>query len=1233
MNSDTFAELLRRGESDALDFKLTHYDLGVAGDDQKTRERKRAKFAKDLLSFANLWRQEVRYIVIGAKPKKEGGIDAPGVTSHVEGADLVRALDGLVHPCPRFHYAPVEFNGLQYGLIEISADRSIGPFFATKDVGGGDGAVEPLLRKSTLYCRRDSNNVEASPGEQSAVWTWFQQGHAIPVAQFPAEEAWARIVEATQLGNKAGHCILVLALGESARDSNLAHLATLDWTLVLDLDPASQIEGALKQCHDRISSRRALHIVSPDGKLLGDISRATCWYFANGLQIAVDSAPLPTFKQWVAQYGKSTTAKIEQIAAACSGPISVIALCENAGFAVLVRKLIEDIVANTGERATCVAVAESADDWKALSQHDMAIVVPIRIRHFLEGLAAHARSVQMGAEHVVQLPGAGGTPKDLSNERLAYLGEDLELVHLGAGTRPADGTEPIRHFLHGGQITWFELGLQADVERESTRDLLGIVEHDLDQRRCSRVNLYHEPGAGGSTIARRVLWLLHQRYPAIVLRRCAARETAERLAAVYQITERPLLILREGSDVPEAEADHLADLLAGKQMPFVLLQVLRRYNVPTLGPRSLFLRAQLTSGEAERFRVALQHEAPHRRHHIDRLASGAPLARTPFLFGLTAFAEQFTGLRPYVQNHLKQIAPPQIKVLQFLALAYDYGQQALAPSHFAELLQLAPTRPVNFDRVLCDEARGLLVKHGETRWRPVHQLVSAEILELTLSSDAADTRLWKSRLGELAREFVDFCRSGAPVPSAELESVLEQVSIRRNDAELLGGLAAGENRFSRLITDLPNADAKQLLLEHIVEQFPNNPHFWAHLGRFFSIDRKDFVKAESAINHAISLSEDDHVLHHMKGMALRNLAYQMISEKGPLADVISAAKRATECFNEARRLAPDEDYGYISEAQMTLRVLDYARGGEAAVAACAKETTDPWVRESFERVELLLDAVREQRRDTAPSNYEERCRADLDVLYGAHDKALQRWDQLLEKKTANGQPIVYAPPIRRQIVWLQLARCGREWHKMTPKHLRRALDLLEANIQQEPNDDRNIRLWLHGARFQVPPPSLSLAADRIATWRMRGDSLDALYYLYVLKVLEALEGSAIAANEAQKNIELCRSRAGFRRDRTISFEWLGEGNGLDKLIHQDQLGGWDEDVGFWRNLKPLVRTRGVVSRIHAPQAGEIALRWNMKAFFAPAASGMAYGQDENRRVSFFLGFSYEGLRAWSVQPE
>ena len=112
MSPEILSELLASCESDALDFKLTHYDLGVPGDDVKARERKRAKFAKDILAFANLWRDEPRHIVIGVKRSPDGKVEAPGVTEHIDSANLVHALEGLVYPCPRFHYAQVELNGL-----------------------------------------------------------------------------------------------------------------------------------------------------------------------------------------------------------------------------------------------------------------------------------------------------------------------------------------------------------------------------------------------------------------------------------------------------------------------------------------------------------------------------------------------------------------------------------------------------------------------------------------------------------------------------------------------------------------------------------------------------------------------------------------------------------------------------------------------------------------------------------------------------------------------------------------------------------------------------------------------------------------------------------------------------------------------------------------------------------------------------------------------------------------
>ena len=51
-----------------------------------------------------------------------------------------------------------------------------------------------------------------------------------------------------------------------------------------------------------------------------------------------------------------------------------------------------------------------------------------------------------------------------------------------------------------------------------------------------------------------------------------------------------------------------------------------------------------------------------------------------------------------------------------------------------------------------------------------------------------------------------------------------------------------------------------------------------------------------------------------------------------------------------------------------------------------------------------------------------------------------------------------------------------------------------------------------------------------------------------------------------------------------------------------------------------------------PQAGFIELAGGLEAFFVPAKSRLHLGS-ENTPVTVFLGFSYDGPRAWDVSRE
>ncbi|MBD3306928.1 hypothetical protein GF339_10885 [candidate division KSB3 bacterium] len=166
-------------------------------------------------------------------------------------------------------------------------------------------------------------------------------------------------------------------------------------------------------------------------------------------------------------------------------------------------------------------------------------------------------------------------------------------------------------------------------------------------------------------------------------------------------------------------------------------------------------------------------------------------------------------------------------------------------------------------------------------------------------------------------------------------------------------------------------------------------------------------------------------------------------------------------------------------------------------------------------------------------------------------------------------------------------------------------------------------------------------ADRVAAWKAMGDSLAAYFYLYIIHVLKVIdENSTFERERTEDLLRQCSEKARHLRNRKRSIEWLGEGNDMRRLIHFGELGGWDRDKDFIKDDSKLVRVKGYIHSINGPEAGTIELlSCGLSVFFVPAKAKMkdreagATKNHINVKVSFYLGFSYDGLRAWSVDEE
>ncbi len=1216
-------QLFNRIEGETTDFKQAQYDFSSG--DPKEQKRKRAEFVKDIVAMYNTPRSEPAYVVLGVRKNLDGTFEVTGVAAHIDDAELQGKFADWVHPIPRFHYEPVEYRGRQVAIISIPTDQQNGPCLPLKDLPSGE---QQVLRQHQLYIRRGSVNSIASREEQKTVHAWFRgDSYTAP----PHDGPWDAFLE--QAGGFSTDYYLGLVASPLGSDSDnvTAHLASVDWSFVVDFDRTTDTTGLLSRCRAELDSRRKVHVVTKGDAPSLNISRGTYWYCANGF--AGRSETIPKSDSWVdwnKMYGVELPGFINSLAAMTAArPIVIVALWTEQSSIDYLAVVLSSAMAAFGDALNIVLVTPG--DPAPLAQlgarfECQAFGIPLP--QLCSGLRAHMQSRTPFATTEITLPSSSGAPVVVPMSKASWLLEEMQLIHLGEGRHAGGALTPGSEFLRGNQITWYDLGLTYDVVRELTTKAEKTVRQDLLCRRPLRVNLYHAPGAGGTTIARRIIWDLHNEFPCLLLDRTKPQETCERLAYVSSLTGKAILLVVDAGAITDREADLLYEHIASSHIPVVLLQVIRKHTKPTEQKRALYVDSQLEPVEAERFVHFLEREVPTRKAELRHvLAAALPKTLTPFYLALVAFGRDFIRLSDYVTARVSGLTAVQIRCVVYFSIAHLYGQRSIPVQMFTDLFGSPAGRPVKLDQLIPPACLELLVETEAGHWRTVHALVAEECMRHLLTSPGTDPDAWLQRLSHWSLQFIDMCRADVPIPSEDALDLVRRVFVFRDNSEILGSERAGTSHFSELIEAIPSAEGRLEVLKRLTERFPDEAHFWAHLGRFYSTVLKEHEKGLEAVEHSISLQPFDHVLHHMKGMALRALVYQQIAEKMGLEGIVTHAEAAAEAFARARALDPEDEHGYISEAQMVLRVLDYCGQVQKAkpIVAASSATSPKWIRESIQSVEDLLAQVRQNREGEQPSPYEDGCRASLDLVYGDHSTALSRWDNLLSRND------VFHPPIRRQIVWAYLSRHDRDWAKLSRSELARSIKLLSENLDEEPNNERNLRLWLQAIRATEQPPSLDAVIEKLAYWHANSDSLEPVYYLFVMYGLKAFEGSSLARDKAGRCLEECRVRSRYRRNRTKSFEWIGIGDGLRRLIHQDALGEWNRDKQFWSDASSLARIHGVIKRIQGPESGEIETESGLGAFFVPGRTGHFKGESENRRVSFFVGFSHDGLRAWEVE--
>ena len=148
VNPDLIEDLLHEEEGTSLDFKRDQYRFGGTKSDK-------SELLKDILAFANAFRRDDAYILIGVEEVRGGRSKVVGVQKHLDDANLQQFVNSKTQRPVTFSYQQAVHDGVEIGIVHIPVQAR--PLYAKADFG--------VVRKNIVYIRRSSSTDAASPDE------------------------------------------------------------------------------------------------------------------------------------------------------------------------------------------------------------------------------------------------------------------------------------------------------------------------------------------------------------------------------------------------------------------------------------------------------------------------------------------------------------------------------------------------------------------------------------------------------------------------------------------------------------------------------------------------------------------------------------------------------------------------------------------------------------------------------------------------------------------------------------------------------------------------------------------------------------------------------------------------------------------------------------------------------------------------------------------------------------
>ncbi|XP_040186857.1 sterile alpha motif domain-containing protein 9-like [Rana temporaria] len=765
--------------------------------------------------------------------------------------------------------------------------------------------------------------------------------------------------------------VLITNRCEKNQLQHLNFLKYLKMLCVFDFDAESDISGLHSKCKDyhqtNIYSLKSY--ASEYGKNLDDIInnlglfKHTSWIFCNGRKSFLGE-DLPCDEQsWIKNKMKHFKKAVSLICDNIEkGSFIVLFMLLSPVEKPIVKALMEFYEELSGmEYITCITECEEYyTQWAGLAQVicnrtelDQRSVVGMKLSHVdatVQDMIPEKnfnRTLPVSTKGVCVLT----TPKEEKMNSLNILCvnecENTNLKAIDPKTLESD-------FYRGGKISWKHLWLAeqtkcgAFIERHACQEvegmLNGILNKDTVKLPVARINIFHQPGSGGSTVARQILWKNKKNLRcAIVNSRYQTTKVCEHAVELREYEERdtenclPVLLLLE--DCTEEYIDELKhslrEVMVHKKVRraktcFILLTC-KRSNAP-----------EKSCSASPIDTVAITHKLRDNEKLLfkDKAEELNETFPSQDLI-ITLMSQEFNKkyLEDFVKNVMEDLdhSSPVTRLIRYAALLNHYVKNSyISLSHCEVLLgiQSYVTQDYrlsqNHDLNSLSEQALIMELRDESTFisaiRILHPLIAEEIINQYSTRSYPQSKIALELLNESAALNHRFAQQ-------EFIKFIKDLFFRRHKK------SRGDNVdsfFSPLIEHVCNVERdteKAIeLLQVAFEQFDKDAHFAQQLARLHYKNSK-FEEAQKWVGTAKAKLPDDSYILDTEGRLYKEwftANHDKYKENPSSVDEISLIElglKSMESFREAQRAANNDkdtinNSGYMGEVDIGCNLLE-----------------------------------------------------------------------------------------------------------------------------------------------------------------------------------------------------------------------------------------------------------------------------------------------------------------------